>query len=164
MKLLDLSTATVLSTGITVGKPCSLGNMTFSYTVLLKDLSAGEMAGYKLLVYWDSGASDWSYQPCAGVLISNDSLVPLTGGRDLGMRTGHPPILRPKREEGALEQVSIDKCVEEHLGTTPEKFIKSNLGYRPEFTEDYLRKQVEEVYSRFRTGDAPYPYLSFWNR
>lgn len=53
-----------------------------------------------VLTYGDTGASEWTYQECYGILAKKDGRkVHLTGSRDLGIDTGHPPVLGLKYEQ-----------------------------------------------------------------
>ncbi len=73
-----------------------------------------------ILIYGDTGASEWTYQECYGILAKEDGRkIHLTGSRDLGIDTGHPPVLGLKYEQkfSAVFYNSMNKTVIEKVDT-----------------------------------------------
>jgi hypothetical protein len=67
-----------------------------------------------IIEIWNSGSSNLPTVPMGGKAITPDGKTyHLSGYRDVGIHTGHPPILRPQmKQKWTLENVFVDSPIE----------------------------------------------------
>jgi hypothetical protein len=73
----------------------SYGGSKWEYAVRLSSKASTLVEDGDIIGYWDCGLSDWCHQDCRGVIYkpTTHQVIALQGGRDNGIRTGHPPYL-----------------------------------------------------------------------
>ena len=103
----------------------------WQYEIRLSAKSASLVEVGDVILYWDCGSMDWGTQSCRGVIYKPQThqIIALTGSRDCGRSTFHPPHLGLEMKKTSRVGKRDDKKILEKVNTD----IPSILTLRKEY-------------------------------